>query len=170
MPARDGYELYTSGPGELGGALGKRGEMAGTAVRSFIVVDSIDEAVGKVEALGGSITEPDHPRPGLVRDRHRQRGQPDRALRDVAPVGRLDSTRRGAGLPRAFPSPASARDLRPAVHSQRVADLPATLSIPGDHVDVRGQSVHECAGAAHQFEVPSHLRWPLVLIGAVRVH
>lgn len=64
MPGFDGYELYRSGPGELGGALGKRGEMAGTAVRNYILVDSIDDAVGKVVALGGTITEPKAEIPG----------------------------------------------------------------------------------------------------------
>jgi predicted enzyme related to lactoylglutathione lyase len=64
MAGFEGYDLYTSGPGELGGGLGKRGELAGTTTRNYIVVDSIDESVKKVEELGGTITEPKAEIPG----------------------------------------------------------------------------------------------------------
>jgi predicted enzyme related to lactoylglutathione lyase len=60
----DGHDLFTSGPGELGGALGTRGESAGTEIRSYILVDSIDDAAGKVTELGGSITTPRTEIPG----------------------------------------------------------------------------------------------------------
>ena len=58
MAGFDGYDLYTAGPGELGGGLGKRGESAGTTTRNYIDVDSIDDAVAKVIELGGTITTP----------------------------------------------------------------------------------------------------------------
>ena len=64
MEGFDDYDLYRSGPGELGGALGKRGEMAGQTTRNYILVDSIDDSMKKVEALGGTITEPKAEIPG----------------------------------------------------------------------------------------------------------
>jgi hypothetical protein len=64
-PGFEGYPLYTSGPGELGGALGKRGEMAGQTVRNYIAVDDIDAAVAKVKELGGTITEGKTEIPGM---------------------------------------------------------------------------------------------------------
>src|SRR6188474_564739 len=57
MEGFDGYDLYRSGPAELGGALGKRGESAGTTVRNYILVDSIDDALPKIQQLGGTIVE-----------------------------------------------------------------------------------------------------------------
>ena len=60
----DGYDLFRSGPAELGGALGKRGESAGTTTRQYILVDSIDEAIPKIEQLGGTIVEPKAEIPG----------------------------------------------------------------------------------------------------------
>jgi uncharacterized protein len=64
MEGFDGYDLYRSGPGELGGGLGKRGVSAGTTTRNYIVVDSIDETVPKILELGGTITEPKAEIPG----------------------------------------------------------------------------------------------------------
>jgi len=64
MPEFEGYDLFTAGPGDLGGGLGKRGESAGTTVRNFIAVDSVDDAVLKIEELGGTITEPKSEIPG----------------------------------------------------------------------------------------------------------
>jgi predicted enzyme related to lactoylglutathione lyase len=58
MPGFEGYDLYKAGPGDLGGGLGKRGEMAGNETRNYITVDSVDEAVKKVVELGGTITTP----------------------------------------------------------------------------------------------------------------
>ncbi len=43
MPNFEGYDLYTAGPGELGGGLGKRGESAGDTTRNYIQVDSVDD-------------------------------------------------------------------------------------------------------------------------------
>ena len=60
-----GYDLYTAGPGELGGGLGKRGESAGTETRNYILVDSVEAAVEKVRALGGTITIPKSEIPGM---------------------------------------------------------------------------------------------------------
>jgi predicted enzyme related to lactoylglutathione lyase len=64
MEGFEGYDLYTAGPGELGGGLGKRGESAATETRNYILVDSIDDAVTKVTELGGSITTPKAEIPG----------------------------------------------------------------------------------------------------------
>ena len=64
VPGFDGYDLFRAGPGELGGALGKRGESAGTTTRNYILVGSIDAAAAKVEELGGTITTPRTEIPG----------------------------------------------------------------------------------------------------------
>ena len=61
MEGFPGYLLYTAGPGDLGGGLGKRGEGAGNAIRNYIDVDSVDEALGKVKANGGTVLEPKTP-------------------------------------------------------------------------------------------------------------
>jgi uncharacterized protein len=58
MDGFPGYLVYRAGPGNLGGGIGKRGESAGTTIRNYITVDSIDDAVKKVEQLGGTITTP----------------------------------------------------------------------------------------------------------------
>ena len=58
MAGFEGYDLYTAGPGDLGGGLGKRGESAGDTTRNYITVDSVDDAVKKVLELGGTITTP----------------------------------------------------------------------------------------------------------------
>ena len=58
MAGFDGYDLYTAGPGDLGGGLGKRGESAGTETRNYILVDSVEDAVAKVKELGGTIITP----------------------------------------------------------------------------------------------------------------
>jgi predicted enzyme related to lactoylglutathione lyase len=53
-----GYVLYTAGPGELGGGIGRRGESAPDAIRNYITVDSIDASLDAVTASGGSIVVP----------------------------------------------------------------------------------------------------------------
>ena len=58
MEGFEGYDLYRAGPGDLGGGLGKRGESAGNETRNYILVDSVDDAVAKIEELGGTITTP----------------------------------------------------------------------------------------------------------------
>jgi predicted enzyme related to lactoylglutathione lyase len=60
----DAYDLFTSGPGGLGGALGKRGESAGETTRNYILVDDIEAASAKVTELGGTITLPKSEIPG----------------------------------------------------------------------------------------------------------
>jgi predicted enzyme related to lactoylglutathione lyase len=65
MDGFEGYDLFTAGPGDLGGGLGKRGVSAGATTRTYILVDSIDEAVKKVGELGGTITEPKSEIPGM---------------------------------------------------------------------------------------------------------
>jgi uncharacterized protein len=65
MQGFEGYDLYTAGPGDLGGGLGKRGESAGTTTRNYILVDSLDDAVKRVVELGGTITEPKAEIPGM---------------------------------------------------------------------------------------------------------
>lgn len=66
MPGYDDYFLYTTAAGEegLGGAIGKRGESAPLTVRNYVHVDSIDESLPKVTALGGSLVEPKSEVPG----------------------------------------------------------------------------------------------------------
>jgi predicted enzyme related to lactoylglutathione lyase len=49
------YELFTSGPGDVGGGIGLRGESAPDVLRIYVTVDSIDDALAKVERLGGSV-------------------------------------------------------------------------------------------------------------------
>ena len=59
--AMDGFEsyyLYTAGPGDLGGGIGVRGLNAPAAVRNYIGVDDVDDAVAKVQANGGSVVVP----------------------------------------------------------------------------------------------------------------
>ena len=91
--------------------------MAGTAVRNYIVVDCIDEAVGKVEALGGTITEPkaEIPGQGWFAIGTDSEGNPIAPVRDAAPLG---EARRSGTYPRRCPA-------------------------PGDDVVAGGHSVHE---------------------------
>jgi uncharacterized protein len=65
MQGFDGYDLYTAGPGELGGGLGKRGESAGETTRNYILVDSVDDAVKKIQDLGGTIKGGKQEIPGM---------------------------------------------------------------------------------------------------------
>ena len=64
MEGFDNYWLYRSGPGELGGGLGIRGQTAGDVLRNYVTVDSLDDAVAKVERLGGRIETPKTELPG----------------------------------------------------------------------------------------------------------
>ena len=59
IPGFEGYHMFTTPAGEegLGGAIGKRGEMAPDKVRNYVNVDSIDETLAKVTQLGGSVVE-----------------------------------------------------------------------------------------------------------------
>ena len=58
MDGYDNYLLFTSGPGDMGGGIGKRGDSAGAVVRNYVAVDSVDDAVAKVTANGGSVVTP----------------------------------------------------------------------------------------------------------------
>jgi uncharacterized protein len=65
MQGFEGYDLYTAGPGDLGGGLGQHGFGAGQTTRNYIVVDSVDDAVKKIRDLGGTITEDKSEIPGM---------------------------------------------------------------------------------------------------------
>lgn len=50
------YELFQSGPGDMGGAIGLRGQTAPSrGPRIYVTVDSVADTLAKVERLGGSI-------------------------------------------------------------------------------------------------------------------
>ena len=49
------YAVFQSGPGDVGGAIGKRGVTAPNQVRIYVTVESLDTAVAKVTELGGSV-------------------------------------------------------------------------------------------------------------------
>jgi uncharacterized protein len=65
-PGFEGYFMFTTPAGQegLGGAIGKRGEMAPEKVRSYVHVDSIDATLPKVTELGGSVVEEKREVPG----------------------------------------------------------------------------------------------------------
>ncbi|MGH2417306.1 MAG: VOC family protein, partial [Candidatus Limnocylindria bacterium] len=48
----------------MAGAIGKRGEMAPDAVRTYVQVDSIDETLPRVRELGGNVIEEKSEVPG----------------------------------------------------------------------------------------------------------
>ncbi len=54
-PDHPTYQMFRSGPGDMGGTIGLRGETAPLEPRIYITVDSLDEALAKVDGLGGSI-------------------------------------------------------------------------------------------------------------------
>lgn len=54
----EGYHMFRSGPGQVGGAIGQRGVMSGQNARQYVSVDSIDDAVAKVADLGGEVVDP----------------------------------------------------------------------------------------------------------------
>lgn len=60
MPGFEGYHMFTTPAGEegVGGAIGKRGEMAPATFRSYINVSSIDDTLAKIVEQGGSVVEP----------------------------------------------------------------------------------------------------------------
>ena len=49
------YPMFESGPADTGGGIGIRGVTAPDKLRVYYLVDSIDAAVPKVQALGGSV-------------------------------------------------------------------------------------------------------------------
>ena len=66
MPGYAGYHLFTTPVGQegMGGAIGKRGESAPEALRTYVHVDSVDAALQRAVELGGSIVEPKADVPG----------------------------------------------------------------------------------------------------------
>ena len=59
IPGFDGYHLFTTPVGQegMGGAIGKRGEMAPEKLRTYVHVDSVDDTLQKVTELGGSVVQ-----------------------------------------------------------------------------------------------------------------
>jgi len=57
MPEFPDYLLFSFGTIErAGGAIGKRDQSAGHEMRLYIEVDSIDQALPRIESLGGKVT------------------------------------------------------------------------------------------------------------------
>jgi predicted enzyme related to lactoylglutathione lyase len=67
IPGFEGYHMFSTPVGDAGmaGAIGKRGEMAPEKVRAYVHVDSIDDSLSKVTALGGTVVEPKAEVPGM---------------------------------------------------------------------------------------------------------
>ena len=67
VPGFETYPMFTppSGAQSLGGAIGKRGEMAPEKVRDYVEVDSIEAALPRVTELGGSVIEEKREVPGM---------------------------------------------------------------------------------------------------------
>ena len=55
IPEMPDYVMFQSGPGESGGAIGKRGVSAPDRMRLYVEVESLDATLAKVQELGGSI-------------------------------------------------------------------------------------------------------------------
>lgn len=57
VPGFDGYYLFTTPAGQeaMGGAIGKRGEVAPEQLRTYVDVTSIEESLAKVTELGGTV-------------------------------------------------------------------------------------------------------------------
>ncbi len=64
-PGFEGYHMFQAGPGEVGGAIGKRGEMARQTMVQYVTVGSIDDAVAKAAELGGGVVTPRTEVPGM---------------------------------------------------------------------------------------------------------
>ncbi|CAN5540547.1 MAG: VOC family protein [Chloroflexi bacterium] len=65
----EGYPNYVmfhtaAGPQAGGGAIGERGVSAGNELRNYVGVDSIDQALPRIEQLGGSVVQPKEEVPG----------------------------------------------------------------------------------------------------------
>lgn len=58
-PGFDAYHMFVTPAGEdaVGGAIGKRGEMAPERMRTYVNVSSIDELLPRVSELGGRVAE-----------------------------------------------------------------------------------------------------------------
>jgi hypothetical protein len=55
VPEMPDYVMFQSGPGEFGGAIGKRGVSAPDRPRFYVEVESLDTTVAKVLELGGRL-------------------------------------------------------------------------------------------------------------------
>ncbi|HEU5324285.1 MAG TPA: VOC family protein [Candidatus Limnocylindria bacterium] len=66
-PGFDGYHLFTTPSGEqgVGGAIGKRGEMAPESMRTYINVRSVDDVLARVPELGGRVIAGKQEVPGM---------------------------------------------------------------------------------------------------------
>jgi hypothetical protein len=66
IPGFEGYHMFTTPAGEdaLGGAIGKRGQMAPENLRVYVNVHSVEEALKRVAELGGTVVEPKAEVPG----------------------------------------------------------------------------------------------------------
>lgn len=66
-PGFETYHMFVTPAGEeaMGGAIGKRGEMAPERMRTYVNVDSIESLVSKVAGLGGRVTEEKREVPGM---------------------------------------------------------------------------------------------------------
>jgi uncharacterized protein len=65
MDGMDDYHVFMSGPGNSGGAIGRRGVNVAEHLRAYIDVDSIDVTLETVARLGGSVREPKTEIPGI---------------------------------------------------------------------------------------------------------
>ena len=66
MPEFPDYEMFQSGPGELGGGIGIRGKSAPEkGPRIYVTVDSLEATLAKVAELGGSIVVEKTQVPGM---------------------------------------------------------------------------------------------------------
>jgi hypothetical protein len=59
IPGFEGYHLFTTPAGQegMGGAIGKRGEMAPDRVRTYIDVKSIEDTLARITEQGGTLVE-----------------------------------------------------------------------------------------------------------------
>ncbi len=67
VPGIAGYYMFATPAGEeaVGGAIGKRGEMAPEKLRTYVSVDAIDAVLPRVAELGGSIVQAKREVPGM---------------------------------------------------------------------------------------------------------
>ncbi len=66
MEGFPGYWMFRNGPSS-GGALGHRGESVGRVIRSYITVDSLEDALRAAEEHGGKVLSQPQEIPGMGR-------------------------------------------------------------------------------------------------------
>lgn len=137
------YWLFRTSEG-YGGAIGKRGISTGPAVRDYIEVDSIDDALAASDRTGGTTKEPNRDRGhGLVRGRNRPRRQRDRSLPGHDPELTLPLRPRSSGhsgRPGSPHAPTSAR-CSPDGPNDRRHGLPRSICSRSEPTD-RRRPVH----------------------------